>query len=124
MDPAEISASVGLEPQRAVRAGTRRVTPDGTDLGGSRPFSCWSNDFNVFHAVELSATLETLMPKLQACAEFFHRVTSTGGSIELFCQVFADGNWDEVLPRALMGRLAALHIDLRLDVYPKHDAIL
>ncbi len=44
-----------------------------------------------------------------------------GGAVELFCSVFAAGNWDEILPHSLMRDLAGLHIDLRLDVYPAED---
>jgi len=39
----------------------------------------------------------------------------------LFCGVLAGGNWDEILPYELLGRLAALAVDLRLDVYPNDE---
>jgi len=39
--------------------------------------------------------------------------------VELFCGVFVDGNWDEIISHELMRDLYALRIDLRLDVYPK-----
>jgi len=62
-----------------------------------------------------------MVERLQRHQEFFHRVVRDGGSVELFCGVFAAGNWDEVLSHSLLGKVAALQIDLRLDVYPKDD---
>ena len=84
-------------------------------------FSCWTHQFDVEGASELGVVLESLVERLQRHQQFFHRVVREGGSVELFCGVFAAGNWDEILPHALMGQLAALQVDLRLDVYPKDD---
>ena len=72
-------------------------------------------------ASELGVVLEGLVGRLQRHQQFFHRVVRDGGTVELFCGVFAAGNWDEILSHSLMGQLAALRVDLRLDVYPKKD---
>jgi hypothetical protein len=119
-DPAEISTALELTPKRATRAGAPRTTPKGEPLAGVYEFSCWTHQFDVKEASELEVVLEGLVQRLQRHQEFFHRVVRDGGSVELFCGVFAAGNWDEVLPHSLMGKLAALHVDLRLDVYPEH----
>ena len=73
-------------------------------------------------ASELGAVLQELAERLQRHELFFNQVVQEGGTVELFCGVWAAGNWDEILPHELLGRLAALHIDLRLDVYPKKEA--
>jgi hypothetical protein len=69
-------------------------------------------------ASELGIVLEQLIARLQAYELFFHRIVEDDGAVELFCGVFADRNWDEVISHSLMSQLAALKIDLRLDVYP------
>lgn len=119
IDPAEISTALGLSPKRATRAGAPRTTPRGDALGGAYEFSCWRHEFDVGGASELGVVLEGLVGRLQRHQQFFHRVVRDGGSVELFCGVFAAGNWDEILSHSLMGQLAALRVDLRLDVYPK-----
>lgn len=119
IDPAEISNAVGLTPKRATRAGAPRTTPKGDALAGAYKFSHWLHLFDVKGASELGVVLENMAERLQCHETFFHRVVDDGGTIELFCGVFAAGNWDEVLSHSLMGRLAELRIDLRLDVYPK-----
>jgi hypothetical protein len=121
MDPAEISTILGLTPKRTTSAGELRTTPRGERLAGRYEFSHWTHSFDVQRATELAVVLEELVEKLQGHEPFFHRVVREGGVVELFCGVFAAGNWDEVLPHSLMGRLAALRIDLRLDVYPRDD---
>jgi hypothetical protein len=121
IDPAEISAALDVVPKRVTRAGAHRTTPTGDPLPGVYVFSCWTHEFDVEEASELEVVLESLVERLQRHQQFFHRVVREGGSVELFCGVFVAGNWDEILSYALMGRLAALQIDLRLDVYPKDD---
>jgi hypothetical protein len=121
MNPAEISKVVGLTPKRTTSAGEPRTTPRGERLAGAYEFSHWTHSFDIQRATELALVLEELVERLQGHELFFHRVVREGGVVELFCGVFAAGNWDEVLPHSLMGRLAALRIDLHLDVYPRDD---
>jgi len=121
IDPAEISKAIHLTPKRATRAGAPRITPKGAPLTGTYEFSYWTHEFDVDEATELGVVLQGLVERLQVHRSFFHRVVQDGGSVELFCGVFAGGNWDEVLSHSLMSELAALQVDLRLDVYPKHD---
>jgi hypothetical protein len=121
MDPAAISTALDLAPSRATRAGAPRTTPAGTPLSGTYDYSCWTHQFDVEGAAEWGAVLEDLVQGLQRQRQFFRRVVQDNGSVELFCGVFATGNWDEILSHSLMGGLAALRVDLRLDVYPKDD---
>ncbi len=122
MDPSEISTTMGLTPENVTRAGMPRTGRQGQPLPGTYNFSCWTHSFDCEGEPALGEVLEPLVERLQTHREFFHRIGREGGSVELFCGVFAAGNWDEILSHELMGKLAALHIDLRLDVYPK-DAV-
>lgn len=121
IDPAEISTALNLAPRRMTRAGAPRTSTKGDVLTGVYQFSHWSHAFDVENASELGAVLHGLVEQLQTHQQFFHRVVREGGSVELFCGIWAAGNWDEILSYSLMGQLAALHLDLRLDVYPKAD---
>jgi hypothetical protein len=121
IDPVEITEAVGLAPRRTTQAGAPRTTPKGDPLSGTYDFSHWNHEFDVQGASDLGPVLEALVEKLQRHDRFFHRIVREGGEVELFCGVFAAGNWDESLHHALLGRLAALQVNLRLDVYPKAD---
>jgi len=59
---------------------------------------------------------------LQSKHAFFRSIVDIGGSIELFCGIHMDTNWDEVFPFSLSAKLASLGIDLRLDAYPERRA--
>lgn len=119
MDPGEITGAVQLTPERATRAGASRTTPTGRPLAGRYDFSHWMHQFDVRGASELGAILQDLAERLRQHEPFFDRVVQHGGTVELFCGVRAAGNWDEIISHVLMKQLAALHIDLRLDVYAK-----
>jgi hypothetical protein len=122
IDPAELTKAIGLVPKTVSRCGEPRKTPKGGPLQGTYQFSFWSHSFDVSGAVELGPVLEELVVRLRDYEPLFGRIVREKGSVELFCGVFADGNWDEILPHELMRRLADLHIDLRLDVYPEVKA--
>jgi hypothetical protein len=119
MDPVEISNALGLTPQRTTRAGASRTSPKGEALAGAYEFSYWTHQFDTEGASELGLVLEGLVERLKRNQQFLHQIVKDGGSVQLFCGVFAAGNWDEILSHTLMGRLAELRVDLRLDVYPK-----
>lgn len=119
MDPTEISKAIELTPKRTTRAGAPRTTSRGDSLTGTYEFSSWVHSFHVQGASELGVVIQDLARRLQRHEPFFRRIVEGGGSVELFCCVRAAGNWDEILSHSLMGQLSALHIDLRLDVYPK-----
>lgn len=119
IDPVEITEAIGLSPKWATQAGAPRTTPKGDPLPGTYRFSHWTHQFDIQGASDLEPVLDALAVKLQRHEQFFHRIVREGGKVELFCGVFAAGNWDESLHHTLLGRLAALQVNLRLDVYPK-----
>ena len=121
IDPAEITVALELFPKRTTRAGAPRTTARGEPLKGTYDVTYWTHGFDVKGASELGVVLEDLVDRLQKHERFFHRIVGEGGTVDLFCAIYAAGNWDEVMSHALMGRLAALRVDLRLDVYPKKD---
>ena len=122
IDPDDITSAIGLAPYRTMRAGDQRSTPRGDPLDGIYECSRWMHRFDVKGASDLGVVLEDLVTQLQKHEPFFHRLVKEDGRVVLFCGVFVAGNWDELLPHSLLGQLASLHVDLRLDVYPKGEA--
>lgn len=121
VDPDTISRELSLEATRQKKAGERRTTPSGSSLAGTYPFSSWGHEFGTERASELTDCLVAVLDRLEPHRSYFQDLVRDGGSIELFCGVFAEGNWDEILPHTLLRRLSEMAFDLRLDVYPNHD---
>ena len=120
IDPEVVTNVLGLIPDRSTLAGTlRQRAADGVPTGGTYERSWWYHRFDLLGARDLHPVLAEVVGRLEEHWLFFHRIVNEEGTVELFCGVDADGNWDEALPHALLGRLANLRIDLRLDVYPK-----
>jgi len=118
IDPEDISRELSLSPLRQTKVGEQRSTPGGGPLMGTYQFSFWCHAFETSGVSDLGTFLASLSQRLVPHGSFFVGLVREGGSVELFCGVFADGNWDEVLDHTLMRRLADMAIDLRLDVYP------
>ena len=121
IDPNDISRALSLSPSRQTRVGQQRVTPTGELLKGTYQFSSWGHAFDTSTVTDLTDLLPSVIDRLTPHATYFWDLVREGGSVELFCGVFAAGNWDESFHHSLLRRLAELAIDLRLDVYPKSD---
>jgi hypothetical protein len=121
IDPASISRTLSLSPYRQSQVGEQKVTPSGTPLRGNYLFSSWGYEFDANAIADLTAFLPSIIEQLKPHASYFETLVREGGSVELFCGIFADGNWDESFHHSLLRKLAEMAIDLRLDVYPKPD---
>ena len=121
IDPGAISRALTLEPSRQSKVGQRRATPTGSPLEGTYQFSSWGHQFDVRGASDLAESIARILDQLDPHKPYLLKMVQDGGSVELFCGVFADGNWDECFHHTLLRRLSDMAIDLRLDVYPNYD---
>ena len=118
IDPDLISQALALQPtHRPTRKGEGKTTPKGTPREGRWEFSHWSHDFGTRQDGELVPFLWHLVGTLEPHQDFLQRMVQEGGTIECFVGVFTDTNCDQVVPFDLLGKLAALRVDLRLDLY-------
>ena len=101
IDPAAISA-LHLFPKYSHNSGQPRRTPKGDPLPGVYPTFYWSHSFDVAGSSELGEILEQLIQRLWEHRNILAQIAHEGGESELFCGIFADGNWDEVLSCELM----------------------
>jgi hypothetical protein len=97
MDPAEITAALGLQPGRTMRAGERRMTPTGQLLDGLYAESYWSADPH---------------------RAFLARVRDEGGRIHLQVSSYSPRNYTLELPPELLLRCGGLGLSFVHDVYP------
>ena len=120
MDPAEITATLGLTPSRSWRAHEPRTRPRGQPLEGIWPETYWTARVleGEWPGKKLPNAIGELLDRLVLSKSFFEKVRSEGGSIEFFIGWFFDGNSGDVFDCGLLARIADLKINLSLDVYP------
>jgi hypothetical protein len=118
IDPELISRALALQPtHRATRMGEVKTTPKGTPREGRWEFSHWSHNFEIVQDGELAAFMWRLTEMLEPHGDFLRRIVDEGGAVECFVGIFTDTNCDQILPFDLLGKLAELRVDLRLDLY-------
>ena len=99
--------------------GDARATPSGKVLHGVRTDS-YANFLLVEKSrVWLSLALNDCNTQLAKHREFFSKIRREGGRAELFVGWFLERDGGDVLPYKLLAGIAALELDLSLDVYPE-----
>ena len=122
IDPAEITAALGLTPTAACRAGEPRNTPKGRPLKGNWRESYWTARLAEGNARkdDLPSTLTTTLETLLSNRAFFQRIRAEGGVTEFFIGWFMMKSMaGEILESTLLGRMAELGINLSLDLYSR-----
>jgi hypothetical protein len=123
MDPAEITAALGLQPGRTMRAGERRMTPKGQLLDGLYAESYWSADpYQRGEWQSTDDTIEDLVAEnlglLEPHRAFLARVRDEGGRIHLQVSSYSPRNYTLELPPELLLRCGGLGLSFVHDVYP------
>lgn len=123
MDPAEITAELGLQPERTMRAGERRMTPKGQLLDGLYAESYWCADpFNRGEWLSTDDAIEDLVAEILMVLEphrtFLHRVRAEGGRIHLQVSSYSPRNYTFELPPEMLLRCGGLGLSIVHDVYP------
>lgn len=107
-DPQAISETLGIAPRVQWPAGTKKY----------KPGSYWTSESVKGEDGALLDILASWAEKLEPHKAFLEQFTSTGGNVELYVSWFtSERSGGETLDWKLLGRLAALRIDLSLDVY-------
>ncbi|MBZ5727651.1 MAG: DUF4279 domain-containing protein [Acidobacteriia bacterium] len=117
-DPDDISTALSMAPSRKWKAGEARTTPDGQPLAGIYAHTYWASEAKKGEDSELLAVMESGLDELEKRAPFLSNFVASGGRIEYYISWFAsERSGGDAIPWRLLARLAALHINLSLDVY-------
>ena len=118
MEPSTMTTALGMEPDGAHRAGDPRRNSTGTLLGGVYDCSFWRHRFPTPDDSDLPGFLHRIAVSLQPHRSFLRSLRETGGDLELFVGLFAEGkNIGATISYDLMSILADLGIDVGLDIY-------
>lgn len=119
IDPAEITAVLGIEPGCSWRAGQPRRTPKGTPLAGVNRDTRWGREIAAGRwPLDIDKAIHEALRGLIRYRSFLHRIRAEGGTVELFIGWFFENQSGEVLTYECLALAGDLQIDLSFDVYP------
>lgn len=122
VDPATITAMLGIQPQHTWRAGEPRRDPAGAELGGAHHDSYWmgrlmdepqlSSD-----SVSVEGVILKTLANLRRAQSFLKQLNAEGGVAELHVSLYARDDFRIELPADALTSLARLHLAVALDVH-------
>jgi hypothetical protein len=118
IDPAEITAALGLEGHFVHPVGEQRKTPKGTLLPGKYKDTRWRH--RVRHDVKdqrFAAAVVTFVDRLAPHKAFLHDLRSTGGRAMIIVQFLGDGYFGDEIDRDTLARLVDLELDFGLECF-------
>jgi hypothetical protein len=120
LDPDQITASFGINPNRSWRAGEARETPKATSLVGINKTTYWTAeiDSGSWPDRTLRDVVKDVLDEVHRQKSFFRQLRLEGGSVELFIGWFFEGQSGDVLSHDVLALAGDLQIDLSFDVYP------
>jgi hypothetical protein len=123
IDPAAITATLGIQPQHTWRAGHARCDPAGAELGGAYHDSYWmgrlmdepqvSSD-----SVSVEGVILKTLSHLRRAQSFLEELNAEGGVAELLVSLYARDDFRLELPSDSLTLLGRLHLAVALDVHP------
>lgn len=118
LDPAEITAALGLQARIEHRVGEPRKTPKGTPLPGSYQDTRWRH--SVRYDVKdqwFAGRLTNLVDQLTAHKAFLANLRSTGGRASVIVQFLGDGYFGDEVPHETLAKLVELGLDLGIECF-------
>src|SRR5689334_9034890 len=117
IDPARLTERLRLQPDSFQIAGAPRMTPKGNPLPGMHRESGWSHWFGVERNRFFFEDVAKLIDILEPHKDFLHQIVNEGGRIEVIVYLPGDINIGSSLQWRDMARLAALRINLGIEVF-------
>jgi hypothetical protein len=114
---AAISTQLGLSPKTCWSAGEVRKSPKGAPLGGTRRESYCAFDVGSGGDGELTECLEAAVKSLKAQEGFLRDIRASGGTVMFYVYWYPNGDTGEVFGADLLREIAALEIELGINVY-------
>lgn len=123
IDPATISARLGIESQHTWRAGEPRCDPAGADLGGTHHDSYWMgrlmDEPQLSSAtVSVERVIQKTLSQLRRSQSFLTQLHAEGGVAELLVSLYAREDFRLELPADALRLLGRMHLAIALDVHP------
>jgi Domain of unknown function (DUF4279) len=118
MNPAEITAALGIEAYAEHRVGDPRKTPKGTPLEGQYSDTRWRHSVRHKMMGQLFADKITVfVNSLTPHKAFLHHLRATGGRAEIIVQFLGDGYLGDSVPSRTLAAMTELQLDFGIECF-------
>ena len=123
IDPATITAALGIQPQHTWQAGQPRCDAAGVELGGAHHDSYWMGGLMdepqvSSGTVSVEGVMLKTLSQLRRAQSFLEQLNAEGGVAELLVSLYARDDFRLELPSDAVTLLGRLHLAIALDVHP------
>lgn len=123
VDPASITAALGIQPQHTWRAGQPRCNAAGAELGGAHRDSYWMGRLMdepqlSSERVSVEGMILKTLSNLRRALSFLEQLHAESGVAELHVSLYARDDFRIELPSDCLTLLARLHLAIALEVHP------
>ena len=123
IDPAEITATLAIQPQHTWRAGQPRCDPTGAQLGGAHHDSYWMGRLMdepqlSSNGVSVEGVILKTLTHLRRAQSFLEQLSAEGGIAELLVSLYARDDFRLELPSDSLTLLGRMHLAIAIDVHP------
>jgi hypothetical protein len=119
LDPAEITAALGWEPQHSWKRGDQAMTPKGTRLPHLRPDGLWSCSFRYQGDAKIAEKLDQVLAHLSKHDALFRNLNEMDAKTALYVQLPGDTNIGDRLPWEVLKKFADLQIAFEFETFPE-----
>jgi hypothetical protein len=118
LDPAEITAELGLQPYQSWKAGSPRVTPKGTKLSGLHKDSCWNYVYQYKRKSNFGQAIAKVLDQLSPHKALFDRLHKGRGTSSLFLKLPGDTSIGDDLSLETLKKFVDLKIAFSVETFP------
>lgn len=119
LDPAEITAALGWEPDLSWRAGDKSVTPNGRVLASVRSDGVWSRTIRVREKGHIAEQLDQILDHLLAQKKLFRRLDQMRARSALYLQLPGDTNNGDTIGWQVLRKFAELRLAFEVETFPE-----
>jgi hypothetical protein len=122
VDPATITAALGIRPQHTWQAGQPRCDPGGAEVGGKHHDSYWMGGLTEepqlsSASVSVEAVILKTLNHLRRAQSFLEDLNAQGAVAELLVSLYARDDFRLELPSDSLTLLGRLRLTVTLDVH-------
>ncbi len=123
IDPAKITATLGIQPQHTWQAGLPRCDSAGEEVGGAHHDSYWMGRLMdqprvSSSGVSVEGVILSTLTHLRRAQSFLEQLHAEGGVAELLVSLYAREDFRLELPPDSLTLLGRMHLAVALDIHP------